>query len=138
MFTVEFSPHFRGRHWIIFEKLIPKIIPPKWTIYEDFKGWICSLDEQICTVKSSDRSQMSPKKYSTILHSQFNYHKLPVTPFKEILIWCTNSDRNFVHFFKCYWSEPHKLQKERTGHLRGNQNYLQELQREWTDLPTPM
>ena len=24
---------------------------------------------------------MNPKKFSTILHSQFNYHTLPVTPF---------------------------------------------------------
>ena len=27
-------------------------------------------------------SQMNPKKFSIILHSQFNYHTLPVTPFK--------------------------------------------------------
>ena len=25
---------------------------------------------------------MNPKKFSIILHSQFNYHTLPVTPFK--------------------------------------------------------
>ena len=26
---------------------------------------------------------MIPKKFFTILHSQFNYHTLPVTPFKK-------------------------------------------------------
>ena len=40
-----------------------KIIPPKWTIYEDFKDLICALAEQICTVKTSDRSQMNPTKF---------------------------------------------------------------------------
>ena len=27
-------------------------------------------------------TQMNPTNFSTILHSQFNYHALPVTPFK--------------------------------------------------------
>ena len=30
-------------------------------------------------------SKMNPKKFSTILHSQLNYHTLPVTPFKLVL-----------------------------------------------------
>ena len=29
-------------------------------------------------------SQMYPKNFSTILHSQFNYHTLPVTPLKML------------------------------------------------------
>ena len=29
-------------------------------------------------------SQMNPKNFSTTLHSQFNYHTLPVNPFKGI------------------------------------------------------
>ena len=28
-------------------------------------------------------SQMNPKNFSTILHSQFNYYIVPVTPFKQ-------------------------------------------------------
>ena len=47
-----------------FKNPILKIIPPKWTIYEDFKDWICALAEQMCTVKTSDRSQMNPLKIS--------------------------------------------------------------------------
>ena len=35
---------------------------PKWTSYEDFKDCICALAEQICIVKTSDRSQMNPKQ----------------------------------------------------------------------------
>ena len=35
---------------------------------------IFALAEQICTVKSSDRSQINPKKY------QFSNYTLPVTP----------------------------------------------------------
>ena len=27
---------------------------------------------------------MNPKNFATILHSQFNYHTLPVTPFKHV------------------------------------------------------
>ena len=45
-------------------KPILKIIPQKWTIYEDFKDWICTFAEQICTVKTSHMSQMIPKKNS--------------------------------------------------------------------------
>ena len=34
------------------------------------------------SVKRIYMSQMNPKKISAILHSQFNYHILPVTHFK--------------------------------------------------------
>ena len=48
---------------------------------------LMALAEQICTVKTSLMSQTIPKKFlhnttfSAILHSLFNYHTLPVTPF---------------------------------------------------------
>ena len=61
-----------------------KPIPPKVTIYEDFKDCICDLANQVCTVNTSDGSQMNSKKFSIILHSQFNCHTLPVPPFKYI------------------------------------------------------
>ena len=43
--------------------MILKIIPSKWIFYEDFKDWIWALAEQICVVKTSERSKMNPKKY---------------------------------------------------------------------------
>ena len=46
-----------------------------------FKDLICALAKQICTVKTSLRSQMIHKKILYILHSQFNYQTLSVTPF---------------------------------------------------------
>jgi len=53
-----------------------KIISLKWTIYEDFKDWICTLAEQMWTLKTNEMSQMNPKKF---LHHNTT---LPVTPFK--------------------------------------------------------
>ena len=41
--------------------LFSMIIPTKWTIFEDHKDCICALAEQICTVKTSDSSQINPK-----------------------------------------------------------------------------
>ena len=37
-------------------------------LYEDFKRWICTLTEQICTVITSQRSQINPKNilYNTV------------------------------------------------------------------------
>jgi len=62
-----------------------KPIPPKVTIYEDFKDCICDLANQICTLNTSHGFQMNPKKsISIILHSQFNCHTLPVPRFKYI------------------------------------------------------
>ena len=60
--------------------LILKIITPKWTIIEDFKYWIRAVDDQICTVNTSDRSQMNPKK---ILNNTAISVQLPYTPFKD-------------------------------------------------------
>ena len=51
--------------WIIKKTPILKIIPPKYTVYEDFKGWTYTFAEQICTVKTSDSSQILS---STTLH----------------------------------------------------------------------
>ena len=48
----------------MFIKPILKTIPPEWTINEDFDDWICALAEQICKVKTSDRSQINPLKNS--------------------------------------------------------------------------
>ena len=51
------------------------MIPPKWTIHENFKDCICALDEQICTVKTSDRSQMNPNIFlnNTVISVQLPY-----------------------------------------------------------------
>ena len=45
------------------------------TNYEDFKYWKCALGEQICTVKTSDRSQMNPKILfnNTVISVQLPY-----------------------------------------------------------------
>ena len=45
------------------------------TNYEDFKYWKCALGEQICTVKTSDRSQMNPKNVfnNTVISVQLPY-----------------------------------------------------------------
>ena len=50
-------------HCLTFLKPIFKIIPSKRTIDEDFTDWICALPEQMCTIKTSDRSQMNPNKF---------------------------------------------------------------------------
>ena len=39
--------------------------PSKWTIYEDFKDWICILAEQICIVKTLIGLKWILKNYST-------------------------------------------------------------------------
>ena len=44
---------------------------------------ICGLAEKkYARKKASDRSEIHPKNLLIILPSQFNYHTLPVTPFK--------------------------------------------------------
>ena len=57
-----------------FLKPILKIIPQKWTVTEDFKDWICALAEQICTIKTSHRSQIILKKF---LHNTTFLFQLP-------------------------------------------------------------
>jgi len=59
-------------------------IPKKKSFHEDFKDLICALAEQICTVKTSNGSQIIPKICLHKLRSQLNYHTLPVTPFKDL------------------------------------------------------
>ena len=52
----------------------------------------------------SHRSQMIPKNFSTILHSQFNYHTLPITPFKAQFFSTVipiNRGANYFVFVKC-------------------------------------
>ena len=64
-------------------KPILKIIPSKCTINEDFKYWICTLAEQISTVKGYLRYQMNPKKIinSAAIWVQLSY--ITVTLFKH-------------------------------------------------------
>ena len=62
-FTVEILLHFLRRFRTVFIKPILKFSPPKWTINEDFRYWIWALADQICTVKTSDRSEMNPKQF---------------------------------------------------------------------------
>ena len=50
------------RYWMI-KKTILKMISTEWTMKEDVKNWLYTLDEQIFTVKTSDRSQNIPKKF---------------------------------------------------------------------------
>ena len=45
------------------KKTILKMISTEWTMKEDVKNWLYTLDEQIFTVKTSDRSQNIPKKF---------------------------------------------------------------------------
>ena len=47
-----------------------------------FKDWICALAEQIWTIWTSYRSQMNHNIFLIIMHSQFKYFTLKVTPFK--------------------------------------------------------
>ena len=47
---------------------------------DDFESRLCAQTYQLYIIKTFYMSQMNPKKISTILHSQFNYHTLPVTP----------------------------------------------------------
>ena len=67
------------RHYLIIKKLILKTYPPKFMIlnvdfalklsnYTSWKRFICL--------------KWILKRFSTILHTQFNHHTLPVTPFK--------------------------------------------------------
>ena len=59
-----------------FFKPILKIIPPKLTIYEDFKERKFSA--------LADEFKMNPKTFSLMLHSQLNYHVLSDTPLEEL------------------------------------------------------
>ena len=52
---------FCRSYWLIEKKTILKIISSEWTMKEDFKNWICTLAEQICNVKTSDKSKITPK-----------------------------------------------------------------------------
>ena len=70
---------FRCRHWIIEKIQILKIIHSKWTIYEDFKDWIWTFT----LLKRLTCLKWILKHSSTILHSQFNHHTLPVTSFNS-------------------------------------------------------
>ena len=45
------------------KKTIINIISPELTMSEGFKNLICTLDEQICSVKTSDLSQINPNKF---------------------------------------------------------------------------
>jgi len=49
-------------------------------------------------------SQMNPEIVSTILHSQFNYHTLPLTPFKGLQkitkIYGLDNSAQFAEFMK--------------------------------------
>ena len=50
-----------------------------------FKDCIYALAEQICTEKTSDKSQMNPKN---ILNNTAISAQLPVTPFKVEIFLC--------------------------------------------------
>ena len=49
---------------------------------DNFERRICAETLYLYIIKTLYMSQMNPKNSSTILHSQFNYYTLPVTPFK--------------------------------------------------------
>ena len=49
-------------------------------------------------------AQMIPKNISTILHFQFNYHTLPVTPFKEDI----KKSETCEYFFPGFSPLPHE------------------------------
>ncbi len=54
--------------------------------------------------KTSDMSQMNPKNVSIILQSQFNYHTLPVTPFKETDY--SPQTPTYPYIFAIWWCLP--------------------------------
>ena len=50
---------------------------------DDFERRLCSQTHSLYIVKTFYMSQMNPEHFSTKLNSQFNYHTLPVAPFKN-------------------------------------------------------
>ena len=63
--------------------LLKEVICDVWKL-----NWECSIVEKIFRIqlghiKRHCMSQMNPYKFLSIIHSQFNYHTLPITPFKR-------------------------------------------------------
>ena len=54
------------------------------TQMDDFERRLCAQIQSLYIIKAFYMSQMNPKIFSTILHSQFNYYTWPVTPFKPV------------------------------------------------------
>ena len=48
----------------------------------DYERRICSQTQYVFIMDTFYMSQINPKRCSTILHTQFNHHTLPVTPLK--------------------------------------------------------
>ena len=70
--------HFCRRYLIILQKIDSEM--------DDFKRRLCAQTSNYTSFKHFFKSQINPKIFSAILHSQFNYHTLLVTPFKDVFV----------------------------------------------------
>ena len=62
---------------------------------DDFKRRICAQTSNYTSLKRFFKSQINPKIFSAILHSQFNYHTLLVLPLKMFLYCWDKKEKLF-------------------------------------------